>query len=338
MRPPLTTPNSALLLALASLFAGCAASVEELISYEEDPALLVIERGGPTLSSVGTLTSTEQISLAGAGDHFALSPTGTLGAVCLNKERRIQLIDLSKMRRGEQIELGLSRSPADIEFIDDERLLIGSASDGAVSLFDRDFGHAQQELDSGGMSATELVIELSTETFWVLDPISGMVARMSWIRSAVQRSSHLAADLSGLFYNEKGGELWVLSSEAGRIFVLNADDLALERELECADHPSGLAFDHSGDAWVAHQDSNEVLKLDAITGSVKSRVILPLGEAGESPHPSQLLIDDEGHRIHVVCPGSDSIQIIDIQLERCVASVDELRSPAALTKSPLVLR
>ncbi len=154
MRPPLTTPNSALLLAIASLFAGCAASVEEIISYEEDPVLLVIERGGPTLSTVGRLTSTEQISLAGEGDRFALSPSGSLGAVCLHKERRIQLLDLSKMRRGAQIELGLSKSPADIEFIDDERLLIGFSADGAFSLLDRAFGHAQQELDSGAQSAT----------------------------------------------------------------------------------------------------------------------------------------------------------------------------------------
>ena len=81
---------------------------------------------------------------------------------------------------------------------------------GAISLFDRAFGHANQDLDSGGQSATELVIDLDTETFWVLDPISGMVARMSWVRSAVQRSRHLAEDLRCLFYNEREGEVWPL--------------------------------------------------------------------------------------------------------------------------------
>ena len=330
--------NASLLLVLASLFSSCAVSVEEIISLEEEPVLLVIERGVPTLSSVGTLTSTEQISLAGAGDHFALSPSGALGAACLNKERRIQLIDLSKMRRAEQVELGYGKSPADVEFIDNERLLIGSYSDGAISLFDRAFGHAHQDLDSGGQSATELVIDLDTETFWVLDPISGMVARMSWVRSAVQRSRHLAEDLRCLFYNEREGEVWALSSGPGRIFVLDARDLSLLRELKCAEAPSGVVFDSAGDAWVAHESANEILKLDPLTGDVKSRVILPLGESQEPPRPNQLLIDEERSLIHVVCPGSGSIQIIDMELERCVASVDELRSPAALTKSPLALR
>ena len=332
------TTNTSLLLALASLLASCAASVEEIINLDAEPELLVIERGAPALSSVGTLTSTEQISLAGAGDHFALSPSGALGAVCLNKERRIQLIDLSKMRRAEQVELGFSKSPADIEFIDNERLLIGSSSDGAISLFDRAFGHARQELDSGGQSATELVIDLSTDTFWALDPTSGMVARMSWVRSAVQRSSHLAEGLCGLFHNAREGELWALSNEPGRIFVLDAEDLSLLREFECDKAPSGVVFDGAGDAWLAHKSSNEILKLDPLTGDVKSRVVLPLGESQEPPKPSQLLIDEEGRLIHVVCPGSGSIQIIDMELERCVASVDELRSPAALTKSPLALR
>ena len=309
--------------------------MEQTDTFEQEPALLVIERGSQALTSLGTSSPISRLSLAGESAHFALSPSGALGAISLQDEGRIQLLDITRMRRGQQIELGRDRKPADLEFIDEQRILIGSCDDGAVTLFDSDFAHAHQRLESGGQSATELVLELASKTFWVLDTTSGMIARMSWERSAVQRSVHLAEDLTGLFHKESEGELWTLSSSSDRIFILDDEDLSIKRELSCAGHPSSLAFERSGDAWVTCQSTNEIVKLDAETDSVKARVDIPLGEGGAAPLPTELLIDEEARLVRVVCPGSDSIQIIDMEIERCVADVQELRSPAKLTKSHL---
>jgi hypothetical protein len=334
-RPQKSSKPCGLLLALASLLASCAASMEQTVMLEQEPGLLVIERDGQTLTSLGTSSPIDQLSLAGESTHFALSPSGAIGAISLQNEGRIQLLDITRMRRAQQIELGRDRKPADLEFIDEQRLLIGSCDDGAVSLFDSAFGHAHQQLDSGGQSATELVLEPESSTFWVLDTISGMIARMSWVRSAVQRSVHLAEDLTGLFHKESERELWTLSSSSDRIFILDDEDLSIKRELSCAGHPSSLAFERSGDVWVTCQSTNEIVKLDAETAAVKARVAIPLGDDGAAPHPTELLIDEEARLVRVVCPGSDSIQIIDMEIERCVANLKELRSPAKLTKSHL---
>lgn len=328
-----------LLLALASLLTGCATSEEYMPTDEQEPPLLfLLERRGPSLTALGRREPIERFSIPGDSSHLALSPSGSIGAISLCEEGRIQLFDIVRMRLGQQIELGRDSKPTDLKFIDEQRLLIGSKEDGVVSLYHSAFGHAHHQLDSGGHSATQLELDLETSTFWVLDSASGKIARMSWERSRVQRSAQLAETLDGLFHNKRGGEVWALSADADLLFVLDERDLSLKRELSCPGRPVSLAFDHSGDAWVACQDSSAVVKIDTETGAVKASIAIPFSHDGAPPVPTQLLIDQEALLVHVVCPGSDSIQVIDMEINRCVADVSNLRSPVELTKSRLAIR
>lgn len=296
-------------------------------------SLFVLETGRPSLTLLGTLEVEQRVTVASGSSHAAVSPSGALGAISVPAQGRVQLLDIARMRRSGDIELGFHRRPSALAFIDEDRLLIGSEDSGLIALYHAAYGRVIRVLESGGSSSTEFAIDTSTATVWVLDTEAGQVARLGWTRPELRRSDHLGEALTGLAQRPNSNELWVLCSATDRIIVLSKDTLVLLGEIPCASAPVALAFDNEGDAWVVCRDSAEVLRIDARTGALRARISVPSGPEDQSPAPSNLLIDPDLRRAWITCPGTGTLQVVDMGIERCVAQVDELAVPTRLLRA-----
>ena len=296
--------------------------------------LLVLEQGRPALTLLGTSEVKQRVTVGNVGPYIAVSPSRALAALSVPEEGRVQLINVTRMRRASDLELGIDTRPSGLAFIDERRLLIGSANSGRIALYDTIYDRVIRVLESGGDSSTELAIQPSENTVWALDTVAGRVARLSWTRPELRRSPYLGDALSGLAHRPGSNELWVLSSASNRIIVLAKDSLLLIGEIPCAAGPVALAFDENDDAWVVCRDSDEVLRINAQTGALRARVAIPPGPGGVSAHPIDILIEPRARRAWIACPGSGSLQIIDQGIERCVAEVDGLLAPLRLMRAP----
>ena len=63
-----------------------------------------------------------------------------------------------------------------------------------------------------------------------------------------------------------GRRVWVANPDSNTVTVLNADTMAVAREIPVGKHPMSVALDAAGRAWVACRDSDEVLVLDPGSG------------------------------------------------------------------------
>lgn len=320
-------------LGLASLAISCALPANEG-GREDATGLLVLEEGGPTLTLLGTSEIRQRLTVADGNPHLEISPSGALGALSVPEEGRVQMIDVRRMRRGADIELGLDSCPSGLAFIDEGRLLIGSSNTGKLSLYDSAYGKIIRVLETGAESTTELFVQPAEQTAWLLDSEAGRVIRLSWTRPELRRSKKLGEGLINLAQRPGSNELWVLSSTSDRIIILEESSLRLLGEIPCAGGPRALAFDNQDDAWVVCRESDEVVRVNAETGELKARISIPSGREGVRPRPVDILLESESNRAWVACHGSGSLQIIDQLIERCVAEVDGLHQPVRLNLAP----
>jgi len=295
---------------------------------------LVLEEGGPTLTLLGTSEVRQRVTVADGNASLVISPTGAIGALSVPEEGRVQLLDVERMRRGADIELGLNSQPSALAFIDEERLLIGSSASGKLSLYDGAYGRIIRVLETGAESTAELFLLPAEQTAWLLDSEAGRVTRLSWTRPELRRSEELGEGLTSLAKRPGSKELWVLSNTSDRIIVLEIDSLELLGEIPCAGGPSALAFDQHDDAWVACSESDEVVRFNAETGELLARISVPSSSEGIPARPVDILLEPESDRAWVACHGSGSLQIIDQVIERCVAEVDGLLQPARMKLAP----
>jgi len=295
---------------------------------------LVLEEGGPTLTLLGTSEVRQRVTVADGNASLVISPTGAIGALSVPEEGRVQLLDVERMRRGADIELGLNSQPSALAFIDEERLLIGSSASGKLSLYDGAYGRIIRVLETGAESTAELFLLPAEQTAWLLDSEAGRVTRHSWTRPELRRSEELGEGLTSLAKRPGSKELWVLSNTSDRIIVLEIDSLELLGEIPCAGGPSALAFDQHDDAWVACSESDEVVRFNAETGELLARISVPSSSEGVPARPVDILLEPESDRAWVACHGSGSLQIIDQVIERCVAEVDGLLQPARMKLAP----
>jgi len=295
---------------------------------------LVLEEGGPTLTLLGTSEVRQRVTVADGNASLVISPTGAIGALSVPEEGRVQLLDVERMRRGADIELGLNSQPSALAFIDEERLLIGSSASGKLSLYDGAYGRIIRVLETGAESTAELFLLPAEQTAWLLDSEAGRVTRLSWTRPELRRSEELGEGLTSLAKRPGSKELWVLSNTSDRIIVLEIDSLELLGEIPCAGGPSALAFDQHDDAWVACSESDEVVRFNAETGELLARISVPSSSEGVPARPVDILLEPESDRAWVACHGSGSLQIIDQVIERCVAEVDGLLQPARMKLAP----
>lgn len=320
-------------LGLAGLAISCALPANEG-TREGTTGLLVLEEGGPTLTLLGTSEVRQRVTVADGNASLVISPTGAIGALSVPEEGRVQLLDVERMRRGADIELGLNSQPSALAFIDEERLLIGSSASGKLSLYDGAYGRIIRVLETGAESTAELFLLPAEQTAWLLDSEAGRVTRLSWTRPELRRSEELGEGLTSLAKRPGSKELWVLSNTSDRIIVLEIDSLELLGEIPCAGGPSALAFDQHDDAWVACSESDEVVRFNAETGELLARISVPSSSEGVPARPVDILLEPESDRAWVACHGSGSLQIIDQVIERCVAEVDGLLQPARMKLAP----
>lgn len=320
-------------LGLAGLAISCALPANEG-TREGTTGLLVLEEGGPTLTLLGTSEVRQRVTVADGNASLVISPTGAIGALSVPEEGRVQLLDVERMRRGADIELGLNSQPSALAFIDEERLLIGSSASGKLSLYDGAYGRIIRVLETGAESTAELFLLPAEQTAWLLDSEAGRVTRLSWTRPELRRSEELGEGLTSLAKRPGSKELWVLSNTSDRIIVLEIDSLELLGEIPCAGGPSALAFDQHDDAWVACSESDEVVRFNAETGELLARISVPSSSEGIPARPVDILLEPESDRAWVACHGSGSLQIIDQVIERCVAEVDGLLQPARMKLAP----
>jgi streptogramin lyase len=270
------------------------------------------------------------MTVAGGSFNLATSPSGAHSALSVPEEGRVQLLDIERMRRGVDIELGVDARPSGLAFIDEDRLLIGSSSSGKLSLYDSAYGRITRVFETGAESTTELSVQPAEQSAWLLDPQTGRVLRLSWERAEIRRSKELGEGLVNLAQRPASNELWVLSNASDRIIVLEKNTLGLLGEIPCAGGPRALAFDQHDAAWVACGDSDEVVRINAETGEFLAHIPIPAGRNGDRARPVDILLDPESNRVWVACPGSGSLQIIDQLIERCVAEVDGLLQPVRM--------
>lgn len=320
-------------LALAMGLSSCAAPPT---SGPRDDAtgLLVLEEGGPSVTLLGTSEVRQRVTVAAGNERLAISPSGALGALSVPLDGRVQLLDVERMRRGLDIELGMDSRPSALAFIDDGRLLIGSSISGQISLYDEAYGKVIRVIQTGAASTAELAVKPEEQMAWLLDSGAGRVLRFSWTRDDTRRSVELGDGLICLAHRPDSQELWVLSKDSNRVVVLQRDTLEVLGEIPCEGGPRALAFDLRGGAWVVCEDSDEVVRYDAQTGTELARIRIPAARDGERARPVDILLEPEADRAWVACHGSGSLQIIDQRIERCVAEVDGLRQPTSLCFAP----
>ncbi len=320
-------------LGLAGLVISCALPPNEG-GREGATGLLVLEEGGPTLTLLGTSEVRQRVAVADGNANLVISPSGALAALSVPEEGRVQLLDIVRMRRGADIELGMDSRPSGLAFIDESRLLIGSSSSGKLSLYDSVYGRVIRVLETGAESTTELFVQPAEQVAWLLDSQAGRVTRLSWTRPELRRSIELGEGLINLALRPGSKELWVLSNTSDRIIVLEKSTLELLGEIPCAGGPCALAFDHSDDAWVVCGESDEVVRINAETGESLARISIPAGREGGRARPVDILLEPESNRAWVACHGTGSLQIIDQLIERCVAEVNGLLQPVRMSLAP----
>ena len=328
-------------LGLAGLAISCALPANEG-TREGTTGLLVLEEGGPTLTLLGTSEVRQRVTVADGNASLVISPTGAIGALSVPEEGRVQLLDVERMRRGADIELGLNSQPSALAFIDEERLLIGSSRISlpaphwkkSSKILPKEEKISSAFCETGAESTTELFLLPAEQTAWLLDSEAGRVTRLSWTRPELRRSEELGEGLTSLAKRPGSKELWVLSNTSDRIIVLEIDSLELLGEIPCAGGPSALAFDQHDDAWVACSESDEVVRFNAETGELLARISVPSSSEGIPARPVDILLEPESDRAWVACHGSGSLQIIDQVIERCVAEVDGLLQPARMKLAP----
>ncbi|TPN85116.1 PKD domain-containing protein [Aquimarina algicola] len=118
--------------------------------------------------------------------------------------------------------------------------------------------------------------------------------------------------------------VWTANPDNNTVTLVNADNLSLIKEVSVGKHPTNIAIDENGNAWVTCRDSDEIYIINT-SGIVSSQIALPKGT-----QPYGIAFTPDGKRCFVSGFGSGELLELSSNTQKLVSSVTLGSTPRAI--------
>ncbi len=139
-------------------------------------------------------------------------------------------------------------------------------------------------------------------TAQVRDP-SNVIASRSEVVTVLTPPATLPTHSSSIACHAPGRRVWTVNPDADTITEINADTLAIVREIAVCDDPRTLARSAQGEIWVACHDADAIAIVNENTGTIAATLSTGYGSA-----PLGLAISADGQSAYVSLHGAGALR------------------------------
>ena len=273
----------------------------------QDAYLLVGNKGGDTLSFIDLETGREvsRRPVSAAAPHeIAVSPDGRQAAVVHYGAESLDIFDVASRDIVRTIDLPEGARPHGIAWLPDNRIVATAEGVDSVVVVD---GTSVSTIPTGEQGTHMLAVHPDGRRLYLANMQSASVSLVDLTEGIVVHSVPVGTEPEGVAVI--GGEVWVSDRGGDRVFVLDADTLAVLAEIAVGAFPIRIIASPDG-RWAVTSNLRDgtVSVIDTATREV-TRTLRVSGSEGAQQ--VTLLFSPDGERLYVAETAMNKIAEID---------------------------
>lgn len=318
-----------------------------LIAGTLDAATLVVaNKAEATVSLVDLASGKVAATLpVGTGPHeVAISPDGRQALIANygtgpQPGSSLTLIDVPGAKVVKTIDLGESKRPHGILFLDGKRVLVTSEATKSLVEVDVEQGKVVRTIPTGQEVSHMVAVTPDGSRAFIANIGSGSITAIDLKAGKSLGDIKTGAGSEGIDVTPDGKQVWVTNREADTVSVVDAKTLAILGAVESKSFPIRAKVTPDGKrVLVSNAKSGDLSVISVAEKKVERRVPFPVSavenkddrlmvQFGDSSVPIGIVIEPGGKRAYVAHANGDAISIVDLTEWKRVGSLTAGKEP-----------
>jgi len=299
-----------------ALLAGCGAAEKPAQAQGLESAsgtLLVANKRGNSLSRLELASGAETHEVASCANphELAVSPDRRHVALACYSGQELEIYRTADLGLVKRIELGAGARPHGAFWHANGTLFASAEGRGSIFVIEDPLAAEAKvrEIGGGGEGPHMVVVDEAGAFAWGTIVPTGTVVRYD-IAAGRETARHiLGGQTEGIALAPGGGAVWVGANQAGKVYRLDPETLAVQVKVPAGPVPIRVAA-HPGGEWVVSSNfgGGDLSVIDAATGEVVRTISVSGSQAAVQV---TLVFSADGARLYAAETAADTIAEVD---------------------------
>jgi DNA-binding beta-propeller fold protein YncE len=295
-----------------------------------------------TLIDLAAMEAYRHVAVVGGPHEVAVSPDGARVLVTnYNKrgagpQKALSLVSLPDGATIRTIDLGEFSMPHDLQWVDDERVVVTAEANQALLLVNTRSGEVERVFETGKGGSHMLALSADRQRLYSSNMSgTGSVSVFDFATGAKLTDIDTGAECEGVGVSPDGRWVWAGNRAEDTVSIIDTERMEVVRTLESPGFPYRVEFTPDGSrALVPHARSGTLMVGDVAGQRVIKHLPLTMAQveepstAGVFPHP------DNTHAF-VTVRNDNAMLIVNLETGENLGRVETQSSPDGVSYSPL---
>jgi DNA-binding beta-propeller fold protein YncE len=295
-----------------------------------------------TLIDLATMEAYRHVAVVGGPHEVAVSPDGARVLVTnynqrgVGPQKTLSLVSLPDGATIRTIDLGEFSMPHDLQWVDDDRVVVTVEANQALLLVNTRNGEIERVFETGKRGSHMLALSADHRRLYSSNMSgAGSVSVFDFASGAKVTDIDTGAECEGVGVSPDGRWVWAGNRAEDTVSIIDTERLEVVKTLESPGFPYRVEFTPDGSrALVPHARSGTLMVGDVAGQRVIRHIPLDLAQvenpstAGVFPHP------DNTHAF-VTVRNDNAMLIVNLETGENLGRVETQASPDGVSYSPL---